>query len=214
MAKLLILGAGGHGKVVADIALMMNKWEQIVFLDDKEGLKEIGDIPIIGKLEDYKLYKEKFQFAFVAIGDNGLRLKWVERLAQEGFIIPTLIHPFSSISKLSKIGAGTVIMSGVVINSDTSIGKGCIINTSSSVDHDCVIADGVHISPGAHIGGTVNIGRNTWVCLGSGIVNNVNIGENAVIAAGAVVIGEVPDNALATGIPAIIKKKFEMIDNE
>ncbi|MGI6587882.1 MAG: acetyltransferase [Peptococcia bacterium] len=214
MAKLLILGAGGHGKVVADIALMMNKWEHIAFLDDKEGLQEIGNIPIIGRLEDYALFKEEFQYAFIAIGKNRLRLKWFEHLSQEGFIIPTIIHPFSSISKFSKIGAGTVVMGGVVINAGTSIGNACIINTSSSIDHDCVLADAVHISPGVNVGGTVNIGQCTWVCIGSRIVNNVDIGCNAVVAAGTAVINAVPNNVLVAGVPAIIKKRFEMIENE
>jgi sugar O-acyltransferase (sialic acid O-acetyltransferase NeuD family) len=211
MANLLILGAGGHGKVIADIALLMNKWENIAFLDDTKQNNPIGNMPIIGKLEDYALHKKEYQYAFVAIGNNRLRFEWFERLSNEGFIIPTLIHPFSAVSKFSKIGEGTVIMGGVVINPNAQIGRACIINTSSSIDHDCLLADGVHISPGVHIGGTVNIGENTWVCLGSSIINNVNIGINAIIAAGAAVINSVPDNVMVAGVPAIIKKKLGMI---
>ena len=211
MANLLILGAGGHAKVVADIALLMNKWENIAFLDDKKKINPIGDIPIIGKLKDYTLLKNKYQYAFVAIGNNKLRFEWFERLSNEGFIIPTLIHPFSAVSKFTSIGQGTVIMGGVVINPNAKIGRACIINTSSSIDHDCLLADSVHISPGVHIGGTVNIGENTWACLGSSIINNVNIGSNVIIAAGAAVINSVPDNVMVTGIPATIKKKSEMI---
>lgn len=206
MSKLLILGAGGHGKVVADIANILGQWDSISFLDDKKDLKEVMGFPVIGKLMDYKAFKNDFKNAFIAIGNNSLRLSWLERLYKEGFIIPTIIHPQSIISKFISIDYGTVVMAGVVVNTGTSIGRGCIINTGSSIDHDCKLGDGVHISPGAHIGGTAIIGSGAWLGIGSSIVNNIIIGNNSIVAAGAAVLENIPDNVIVAGVPAIIKK--------
>jgi len=209
MSKLLILGAGGHGKVVAEIARLIKQWDEIAFLDDKEGLKEVNGYKVIDKLKNYKLYKEEYKNAFVAIGNNKLRINLIENLLREGFEIPILIHPFTFISNNVKVDKGTVIMAGAVINTNSVIGKGCIINTSSSIDHDCILKDGVHISPGVHVGGTVNIGKCTWVCIGSSIANNITIGKNVIVAAGAAVIKDVPDNVIVAGVPAIFKKNME-----
>lgn len=208
MSGLLILGAGGHGKVVADTALLMNIWDNIAFLDDNPDLREVMGIAILGKLEDANLFKHKFGYAFVAIGNNTVRLEWLNRLLMAMFDIPAVIHPNSIISRFSTIGAGSVVMAGVVVNANTSIGRGCILNTGCSIDHDCVLDDGVHISPGAHTGGTVKIGRCTWVCIGSSISNNISIGRNAVIASGASVITNVADNVMVAGIPAMVKKSL------
>ncbi|MGB9975792.1 acetyltransferase [Thermovenabulum sp.] len=211
MSKLLILGAGGHGKVVADIAKSMNYWDEICFLDDdiKKLNSIINGFKVIGRFDDYKKFKESFTYAFVAIGNNKYRLSILEELEKVGYKIPVIKHNFSYISDTVQIGEGTVIMPGVVINTNTIIGKGCIINTSSSIDHDCILKDGVHISPGANIGGTVNIGKCTWVCIGSKIINNVTIGKNVIIAAGSVVTKNIPDNIMVAGIPAIFKKNVE-----
>ncbi|MFJ7681459.1 acetyltransferase [Peribacillus butanolivorans] len=214
MGNLLILGAGGHGKVVSEIAILKNSWENIAFLDDRENITEVLNISVIGKLNEYNSFKQKYQYAFVAIGNNKLRLKWIDRLLREGFMMPTLVHPFSSISKTSIIGAGTVVMAGAVINADTRIGRGCIINTSSSIDHDCSLKDGVHISPGVNIGGTVTIDECTWACIGSSVINNINVGSNVVLAAGAVVNKNLPDNVMVAGVPATIKKQFGVFENE
>lgn len=209
MSKLLILGAGGHGKVIAETALATGQWEQIAFLDDRKELEEVAGIPIVGKLNSYTSFREEFQHIFVAIGNNKLRLEWIERLSKAGFIIPVIIHPFSFVSKTSNIDEGTVVMAGAVINANTNIGRGCIINTSASIDHDCTLEDGVHISPGVHIGGTVNIGKCTWVCIGSSVANNTTIGKNVIIAAGAAVTKNIPDNVMFAGVPAVFKKRME-----
>jgi len=207
--KLLILGAGGHGKVVAEIASLMKQWDEIAFLDDNKELKEVNGYKVIDGLRNYKLYKEEYENVFVAIGNNKFRIDLIENLLEEGFKIPVLIHPFTAISSNVQINKGTVVMSGAVINTNTVIGKGCIINTSSSIDHDCTLEDGVHISPGVHIGGTVNIGKCTWVCIGTSIANNITIGKNVIIAAGAAVVQNVPDNVMIAGVPAIFKKSTE-----
>lgn len=208
MDKLLILGAGGHGKVVSEIAQLMNQWEGIAFLDDREDISEVLEIPIVGRLADLPTLTDEFKYAFVAVGNNAARLKWTERLSNHGFKIPTLIHPSSIVSAKSSIEEGTVIMAGAVVNPDTTIGRSCIINTASTIDHDCTLKDGVHISPGTHIGGTVKIEKQTWICIGATIINNINIGHNSVIAAGAVVTKNVPSNVIVAGVPATIKREF------
>lgn len=210
MSDLLILGAGGHGKVVADVAMQMGKWKSVAFLDDRQGLKSVTGYPVIGNLNDFALVQENFQYAFVGIGNGELRLEWLRTLLDVGFEVPTLIHPFTAISKHSFIGIGTVVMAGVVINASTKIGEGCILNTSSTVDHDCVLGDGVHLSPGVHLSGTVHIGRSSWLCTGSNVSNNLNIGKNVVVAAGATVIDSIPDNVMVAGVPAKIKKYLGM----
>jgi sugar O-acyltransferase (sialic acid O-acetyltransferase NeuD family) len=214
MAGLLIIGAGGHGKVVAEIAQLTNRWNEIAFLDDRENLNEVLDIPVKGRFNDFELYKKDYQYAIVALGNNSLRLEWIGRLSKAGFIMATLVHPFSSLSKTSILGDGTVVMAGAVVNANTSIGKGCIINTSSSIDHDCFINDGVHISPGVHVGGTVIVDKCTWVCIGSSLVNNITIGSNVIVAAGAVITNNVPDNVVVAGVPAIIKKYIGVVESE
>ena len=214
MKNLLILGAGGHGKVVSEIALLSKEWESIAFLDDRKSIDNASNIPVIGEFDDYSSLINKYKYAFVAIGDNKLRSIWIERLSREGFIIPVLVHPFSSISKSSIIGAGSVVMAGAVINANTQIGRGCIINSSSTIDHDCRISHGVHISPGVNIGGTVTIGEYTWVCIGSSVINNISIGSNVILAAGAIVNKNVPNNVMAAGVPATIKKKVGVFEYE
>jgi sugar O-acyltransferase (sialic acid O-acetyltransferase NeuD family) len=214
MKNLLILGAGGHGKVVSEIALLSKDWESIAFLDDRKNLKNASGIPVIGKFDEYSSLINKYKYAFVAIGDNKLRSIWIERLSREGFIIPVLVHPFSSISKSSIIGDGSVVMAGAVINADTHIGRGCIINTSSTIDHDCRISHGVHVSPGVNIGGTVTIREYTWVCIGSSVINNISIGSNVILAAGAIVNKNVPDNVMAAGVPATIKKQVGVFEDD
>ncbi|MEH7577961.1 acetyltransferase [Priestia megaterium] len=206
MAKLLILGAGGHGKVVSEIAQLMKQWEEIAFLDDREDISEVLGIPIVGKLADLLALRSEYEYAFVAIGSNTARLKWTEKLSHHDFKIPTLIHPSSTVSAKSFIEEGTVIMAGAVINPDTKIGRSCIINTASTIDHDCILQEGVHTSPGVHLGGTVKVGKRTWICIGATIINNINIGCDSVIAAGAVVTKDVLSNVLVAGVPAVIKE--------
>jgi sugar O-acyltransferase (sialic acid O-acetyltransferase NeuD family) len=208
MSNLLLLGAGGHGRVAAEIAILSHNWDKISYLDDNKSTKSVNSIPIIGTLEEFRLFKEDYSYAFVAIGNNSIRLRWLHSLMEEGFNTPVLIHPYSFISKTSGIGEGTIVMAGAVINAGSKIGNGCIINTSSSIDHDCIIGDGVHISPGVNIGGYVGIGRLTWVCIGSKIINNIRIGQSAIIAAGSVVTKNIPDNVMAAGVPAVIKKSL------
>ena len=158
LKKLIIIGASGHGKVIADIAVRAG-YEDIVFLDDDQNVKECAGFPVIGKTGEAK---EMNGDKIVAIGNPKIR----ERIQEELSGVITLIHPDAVISRRVKIGEGSVIMAGTVINTDVFIGKGCIINTGASVDHDCVLRDYVHVSVGSHLSGTVHVGERTWIGAG------------------------------------------------
>lgn len=199
--KLVIIGASGHGKVVADIAHKLRKYAEIVFLDDNEEVKECMNFCIVGKSSDAKQYIEKADF-FVAIGNSKIRKKLTEQLQQMQANIVTLIHPMAVIGENVIIGNGTVVMAGAVINPDSKIGQGCIINTCASVDHDSRLGDYVHVSVGAHVCGTVNVGESTWIGAGTTIMNNVSICSECMIGAGTVVIKSIEETGTYVGVPA------------
>ncbi len=198
--KLIIIGASGHGKVVADIAIKMNKWQSITFFDDDESIKTSMGLEVIGKTADAFTYKDEADF-FVAIGNNATRENIQEKLIDERLNVVSLIHPSSVIGTDVEIGIGTVVMAGVVINSSTRIGKGCIINTSSSLDHDNNIEDYVHVSPGVSLAGTVRVGRLSWIGIGSVVSNNVNICSGCKVGAGAVVVKDITEPGTYVGVP-------------
>lgn len=198
--RLIIIGASGHGKVVADIAIKMNKWQSISFLDDDSSISTCMGIPIIGKTYDSYSYKDEADF-FVAVGNNETRERLQEKLIEQGLSLVSLIHPSAVIGTDVEIAIGTVVMAGVVINSSCRIGKGCIINTSSSLDHDSVIEDYVHISPGANLAGTVKIGKGSWLGIGSIISNNLNICSGCKVGAGAVVVKDITAPGTYVGVP-------------
>ncbi|WP_203232118.1 acetyltransferase [Paenibacillus pinistramenti] len=208
MPKLLILGAGGQGRVAGEIAELMGCWKDIAYLDDNAGLTSVDGFPVIGRLSDYQGLKHQFSHAFAAFGHNQLRMEWIAALTAAGFEIPALIHPQSVVSRRTAVGAGTLVMAGAVVNPNARIGAGGILNTQCSVDHDCLLEDGVHISPGAHLGGGVQVGRLTWICIGASVSNHLIIGAGSIIAAGAAVVQDIPDCVLAAGVPAQIKKKL------
>lgn len=202
MTSLVILGAGGHGKVVADAALASGDYSSISFLDDAfPELMEVCGWPVTGKLADISKQAQDCA-AIVALGDNSLRLEWLEKLDGLGFDIATICHPESIVAERVNIGAGTVLMAGSIVNIDTSIGKGCIINTGSTIDHDNHLGDGVHISPGANLGGGVVIGERTWIGIGACVVQEINIGEECIVGAGSVVLHTVEKGTTVVGSPA------------
>lgn len=196
--RILIIGAGGHGKVVADIA-SKNGYKEILFLDDSNIENEL----VIDKVSNYEKYIDSADF-FVAIGNSLVREKILCNLITRNVKIPSLIHPNAVISDDVTIGFGTVIMAGVVINPNTSIGNGVIINTCSSVDHDCLVNDYCHVSVGAHLCGTVKVDKHTWVGAGATVSNNIDICSNCMIGAGAVVVKDIEKPGTYIGVPAKI----------
>lgn len=196
MNRLIIIGASGHGKVIADIAVKTG-YEDIVFLDDNEGIKECAGFSVVGKTLDATAMEGD---KIIAIGNAMIR----ERIQKELKDVVTLIHPNAVISRRVKIGKGTVVMAGVVINSDAVIGEGCIVNTGASIDHDSKIGDYVHVSVGAHVAGTVEVGCRTWIGAGAVVSNNLYITNNCIIGAGAVVVKPIYECGTYVGVPARI----------
>ncbi|MGN0395487.1 MAG: acetyltransferase [Coprococcus sp.] len=196
MRKLAIIGASGHGKVVADIA-RKNGYKEIIFLDDDESIHECGGYPVIGKSSEAGMIDADI---IVGIGNASIRKRIQESVPEEKLV--TLIHPDAVIAEDVAIGAGTVVMAGAVINSGARIGKGCIINTCSSVDHDCKVGDYVHIAVGSHLCGTVFVGSGTWIGAGATVSNNISVCPDCMIGAGAVIVKNVDSAGTYMGVPA------------
>ena len=194
--SIVIIGAGGHGRVCAEIASAMG-YQKIQFLDDQPQ----GKSNVVGTTEDLALYSETSDF-FVALGSKLLRSVFFEKIRAVNGTFATLIHPNSVVSKTAVIGEGSVVMAGTVINAGANIGRGVIINTCSSVDHDCVIGDFCHIAVGAHLAGTVAIGAQTLIGAGAVVINNLTVAADVTVGAGAAVIGHITEAGTYVGVPA------------
>lgn len=197
--KVIIIGASGHGKVVADI--IKKSGDTIVgFLDDNPDLDEtfLG-FPVLGKIEKFQDYKNsKF---VIAIGNANIREKIAESM--NGVKWYTAIHPSAQISEIvTSIGEGTVVMANAVINSGARIGRHCIINSGAIVEHDNQIEDFVHISVGTKLAGTVHVGKSSWIGIGTVVNNNLSICERCMIGAGAVVVRNIKEPGTYVGVPA------------
>jgi|SRR5690606_20928832 len=199
--KLLIIGASGHGKVVADIALKMNKWQSIAFLDDDKSIKSSMGLKVIGTSGDVFAYIDEYEI-FVGVGNNTTRQRILEMLETIGANIPVLIHPNAVIGSQVDIGNGTAVMAGAIINCCSNVGRGCIINTGSTIDHDNCIDDFVHISPGVHLAGSVKVGQGSWLGIGSVVSNNINITKGCKVGAGSVVVKDISEPGVYVGTPA------------
>lgn len=199
--RLMVVGANGHGKVVADIAQRMGHYKDIGFLDDNPSIKEAMGIPVLGNCSEFSKFIATSDI-FVAIGNSAIRKRLLEQLVEMDAEIPILIHPQAIIGRNVILDIGSVVMAGAVINPDARIGKGCIVNTCASVDHDCILEDYVHVSVGAHLAGAVKVGENTWIGIGAMVKNNINICCDSMIGAGAVVVKDIAEAGTYIGIPA------------
>ncbi|AGK52655.1 acetyltransferase [Bacillus sp. 1NLA3E] len=207
--NIAIIGQGGHSKVITDLLSLSKKHSIIGYFDDRHidlTVKDntfFGPVIMVKKLLDY--FKDIK--VIIAIGDNKIRKKIVERLgfSEESYI--TLIHPSAIISPSAKIGTGTVIMAYSVVQADTEIGRHSIINTSTVIEHDNVIGDFVHVSPNVTLTGAVQIEEGVHIGAGASIIPNLSIGEWSVIGAGATVINCIPSFCTAVGVPAKVKLK-------
>lgn len=207
MRNLLIIGDGGHSRVILDT--VSDKYDKIGFLINYENKDKHEKYDFFYEDDvDFEILKKLFDEVFIAIGNNKIRYKKTNIMMSMGFKIATIIHPDSYVSKTAKIGVGSFVGAKAVINANATIGRNCIINTASVIEHDAVIGDNVHISPNSSVAGTVQIGNFSWLGIGCSVINNVKIGRNVVVGAGSSIINDVPDNVLMAGVPATIKKVY------
>lgn len=206
MSSLLVLGAGGHGKVVADAAMLMKCWEHIAFADDASN-RTAAPLPleVVGTLADLDRLKHRFDGVALGLGNNQLRLDLASKCRALGIEMHCVVHPAAAVSSYARIGAGTVVLAQAAINQGAVLGAACIVNTGATVDHDCVLSDAVHISPGAHLAGGVHVGARTWIGLGAAVRERVVIGAGATVGAGSVVVSNVEAGTTVLGIPARAK---------
>lgn len=200
--RVAIIGAGGHGRVVADCAMAQGCLELVGFLDhdiERAGATELGlpvhcppiDAPAIGA-----------QGVLLGTGDNRRRLALLAQARLANLALPVVVHPKAWISPHASLGDGAVVMANATVQTNCRLGAAVIVNTNASVDHDCTLADGVHVSPGAHLAGNVTVGEGSHIGLGASIIQGIHIGRDCMIAAGAVVIRDVPDGMRVAGVPA------------
>lgn len=206
--KVIIIGAGGHARVIEDIILKTG--DSIVgFLDDNVTGKLDG-IPILGKIKEANDIYEKYPASkfIIAIGNNNIR----KEISQK-YLLPyyTAIHPNSIIANNVRIKEGSVIMAGSCINPYVTIGTHVIINTGAIVEHNCEIADFVHISPRGVLGGTVYVGEATHIGIGAVVKNNIKIEKDIIVGAGAVVVKDIQESGTYIGVPAQKKKEKVII---
>jgi sugar O-acyltransferase (sialic acid O-acetyltransferase NeuD family) len=200
--RLALLGASGHGKVVADAALA-GDWDEVAFFDDAWPQRQCNGIwPVLGDSQTLLARLSEFDGVLVSIGDCAVRWEKQQALLAVGASLATVIHPAATVSRHAVLGVGTVVMAGAVVNIDTVVGQAGIINTGATVDHDCKLADGVHICPGAHLSGSVQVGQCATIGVGAAVKQGLQIGQYALVGAGAVLIHAVADATVVAGNPA------------
>ncbi|MWL88200.1 MULTISPECIES: acetyltransferase [unclassified Cupriavidus] len=202
MKSLALLGASGHGKVVADAALAAG-WQEVFFFDDAwPSRTSNGRWPVVGDSAALLARLDEFDGVIVAVGNCEARWKLQGLLENAGARLATVVHPRAYVSPFASLGCGTVVMANAVVNADAVIGPAGIVNTGATVDHDCTLGHGVHISPGAHLSGNVTVGDCSWVGVGAAVRQGIQIGDNVMVGAGAVVVRAVENGVTVTGCPA------------
>jgi sugar O-acyltransferase (sialic acid O-acetyltransferase NeuD family) len=208
MSSLLILGAGGHARVLAETALASGRFVSVAFLDDRcTGPAQLPPVlgwPVLGPLAQAleSSTQQQFAAAVVAIGHAVTRLRWVDQLQAAGYPLPVVVHPTAWVSPSAQIGAGSVVFAQAVLQAQAVIGRGAILNTGCSVDHDALLGDGVHICPGARLAGEVQVGQRSWIGISASVIQQIRIGSDVTVGAGAAVVRDLPDGVTAVGVPA------------
>lgn len=196
--SLLILGAGGHSSVIADVAKLQG-YTHIAYLDDQK--KSEPNKLILGCCQDVDKYINDFDI-FIGFGNNDIRKYWFTYLKNKHASFATLIHPSAILGSNVIVSEGTIIMANVVIQANTNIEEGCIINTAATIDHDCFIQRFTHICPGVHVAGGVKVKESCWIGIGSSIIQQICIEKEITVGAGAVVIENLVKKGTYVGIPA------------
>lgn len=199
--RLLIVGGGGHGRVIADTARQAGYCE-LAFLDDRGGQSSWGEVPCLGPFSVLSEVVHEWPAAIVALGECRTRLQFFDVIRANGFSIPTLVHPTAIISPDVKLGYGVYVGAGAVICTGAEIGDAVIVNTRACIDHDCNIGAGAHVAPGATLSGNVVLGEGCWIGTGASVRQSVRIGAHATIGVGAAVVSDLEGGATYVGVPA------------
>ena len=204
----LIIGAGGHGKVVLDILRRAGEHTPVGFLDADPTLagREISGVPVLGSIHLLGKLKSKAAGAIIAIGDNRTRLSYAQKMQSSGWTLVRAIHPSAVVAASAQVGINVVVAAGAVIGVDSTVTDSAIINTCAVVDHECTIGSAAHICPGALLAGRVTVGEGAFVGLGSRVIQCLAIGAWSTVGAGAVCTREVPAGATVVGVPARVIK--------
>lgn len=202
MKRLAILGASGHGKVVADAA-GLSGWHEVVFFDDAwPSVSQNGPWEVVGTCADLIGQAGGFDGVIVAIGNNRIRSDRQQELLAMGFTLVSVIHPSAVISPYADVGAGSVVFANAVVNACASLGAGCIVNTGAVVEHDCVVGDFSHLSPNSVLAGGVSAGQHVWVGAGASVKQLIVLGDGVTVGMGGVVVRDVPAGQTVIGVPA------------
>jgi len=195
--RVFLYGASGHAKVVKDIAKLA--YIDVPYL--------IDDNPIVNELDGLNVVHsaEGLSPLIVTIGDCQIRRRIVQKLGTREYL--TVIHPQAVKAESAKLGYGTVVMAGVILNPFVEVGNHCIINTGASLDHDVRISDFVHVAPHCTLCGEVEVGEGTWIGAGTTVIQGVHIGKDCYIGAGSVVVKDIPDGTLCYGNPCKVIKR-------
>lgn len=207
--RTLLYGAGGHGRVVADIVASLSRLELAGFIDDDSALhgRVLGGAPVLGSSAALPgLLSEGVRGAIVTVGRNVVRMRLAGEMEQLGFELVAAVHPSAVLAPEVTVGRGTVVMAGVVVNTGSTVGDNVILNTGATIDHDCQVEDGSHVSPGVHLAGGVHLERGVHVGIGANIIESISIGPGATIGAGAVVLRDVGPGETWVGNPARLNK--------
>lgn len=200
LGALAVVGAGGHARMVADCAEALG-WSQVDVFDDGPG-QTTGPFRVGGPVAQFLTRLGTYGGVVAAVGDNGARLELHRTLEAAGARMVVLVHPRATVSRHARLGPGTVVFAGAVVNVGAELGRATIVNTGATVDHDCRLADGVHVAPGGHLAGGVEIGEGTWVGVGAAVREYVTIGNPVLVGAGATVVKSIADDLTVVGNPA------------
>jgi acetyltransferase EpsM len=206
-----IVGAGAQGRIIAEVWRAQHPEARFVFLDDDPALhgRRIGGVEVVGPVRTLSAAEHRHTRVVLAIGDNRQRLELAAVWDTERVVWGNAVHPSATLMPSATVGGGTVVFAHAVINTGAQVGQHVIVNTAVIIEHDAVIEDGVSLSPGVSMGGRVCVGRGAFVSAGVTIAPRVTIGAGSIIGAGATVIGDVPADVLAYGVPARVIRSLD-----
>lgn len=205
--SLLVLGCGGHGRVVADAALDCG-YDEVAFLDDGEPARIPAGMKVLGPFSALDALRLEWPAAIAAVGDGALRLQLFTKLRRSGFRTPSIVHPSAVVSRGALLGEGVFVAAGAIVNIGARIADAVIVNTGARIDHDCEIGMGSHIAPGATLSGGVTVGERAWLGTGCSVRQQVRIGSDSVVGVGAAVVSDLAAGHVHAGVPARMLKEI------